>query len=115
MYTNVALRMNSFYRSNYISTFTVYYPSDATTGGNKTTLIPATCSAVAAVVVVAALAVILIKLRSRKQMSCEQEADNVEQNIFESSNGFSGGLSISHVEEDPFAGDFKEDKFIDQI
>ena len=44
-----------------------------------------------------------------------QEAENFGQNDLEASNTFSGGLSISHIEEDPFVGDFKEEKFIDKI
>ena len=45
----------------------------------------------------------------------DKESDNLEQNEFDTSNTFSGGLSVSHIEEDPFANDFKEDKFIDKI
>ena len=59
--------------------------------------------------------VVLIKIRNRKKASNEQEADNVEQNSFESMNTFSGGLSVSNIKEDSFAIDFKEGKFIDQI
>ena len=105
----------SFYLSYYISAFTVYYQSVAASGGSNTTIIIAACSAAAAVVVVALLVVLLIKIRSRKQTSCEQEADNFERNDFESTNSFSGGLTVSNIEEDPFADDFKEDKFIDKI
>ena len=64
---------------------------------------------------VALLAVVLVKIRSRKRASGEQEADGVEQNDFESTNSFSGGLQVSNIEEDPFANDFKEDRFIDNI
>ena len=56
----------------------------------------------------------LIKIRSRKQASGEKEADYVEQNDLKT-NDFSGGLSISHIQEEPFADDFKDDKFIDKF
>ena len=79
------------------------------------TLIIAACSAAAFVVVAVLLVVILFKFRSRKCASSKQEADNFEQNDFESTNTFSGGLSASNIEEDPFAVDFKEDNFVDQI
>ena len=58
----------SFYRSYYISAFTVHYWSGAP-ADNNTTVITAACSAAAAVVVVALLVVMLIKSRSRKQTS----------------------------------------------
>ena len=103
-----------FYRSYYISIFTVYL-SRAQSSGNNTIVIAASCSAAAAVVVVVLLVVVLIKIRRRKQTSCDQEAINFEQNDLEPANTFSGGLSPSNIEEDPFAADFKEDKFIDKI
>ena len=111
-YTAVAY---SFYRSYYISVFNVYYSSGAPSGGSKTTIIAAACAAAAAIIVVVSLHVILIKIRRRKQSSVEQEAGSFEQNDLEATNSFSGELSISHIEEDPFADDFKEDKFFDKI
>ena len=83
--------------------------------GGSTTVIAAACATAAAVVVVSLLVILLVKILNKKQASGEQQATYVEQNNFESIDGFSGGLSVSHIEEDPFASDFKEDKFINQI
>ena len=110
-YTAVAY---SFYHSYYINVFTIFYPSGAPTVGSKVAII-AGCTASAAIVVVVVLVVVLIKIRSRKQTSGDQESDELEQNDFEATNAFSAGLSVSHIEEDPFANDFIEDKFIDKI
>ena len=57
----------------------------------------------------------MIRFRGRKRASEEHDADNFGQKDFYTANTFSGKLSFSNVEEDPFAKDFKEDKFIDQI
>ena len=87
-------------------------------GGSNATVITAACSAAAAVVVVVVvvvLVVVLIKIRRRKHSSEVQEAINFEENDLVSTNTFSGGLSVSHIEEDPFADDFKENKFVGQI
>ena len=72
------------------------------------------CAAAAAAVVVALLVVIFIKIRSKKHSSIDQEQDDVEHNDLEGTNTFSMGFSTSNIEEDPFANDFKEGKFIDQ-
>ena len=110
-YTAVAY---SLYRSFYINVFTFYYQSSAAPGGSNIVIITA-CTAVTAVVLVSLVIVILIKIRSRKQASPKQEAENLEQNDFEHSNSFYGVLSVSNIEEDPFADDFKEDKFMNKI
>ena len=85
--------------------------------GGSIVAVIAGCSAASAVVVVL-LVVVLIKVRSMKHASSGQEAENVEQNDLEytkCTNSFSDGLSVTHIKEDPFANDFKEDKFIDKI
>ena len=107
----------SLYCSFYISVFTVYYASCASTSGNETNIIAAACSAAAAAAAAVAVlfAVVLIRIRRIWQASEEQESDNVEQNDFETTNSFTGGMPVSNIEEDPFADDFKEDKFIDKI
>ena len=61
------------------------------------------------------LVVVLIKIWSRNQAGGEQELDNLEQNDFEATNAFSGGLSVLHIEGDPFANDFQENKLIENI
>ena len=83
--------------------------------GSKTIIIASACSVVVAAVVVFLLIVILIKIRIRKQLISGHEVDNYEQNDFEATNSFSCGLSVSYIEDDLFADDFKEDKFIDRI
>ena len=107
-YTAIAY---SIYISYYISTFTVYYPSEAAINGNNTTII-ATCAPAAAVVVVILFVVVLIKILRRNQGSSKDESDNLEQYDMEGTNIFSGVLSASNIKEDPFAEDFKEDKFV---
>ena len=57
--------------------------------------------------------VLLFKILNKKQSSGE-EKDDFEQSDFKPANSFSVGFSILHIEEDPFANDFKEDKFIDK-
>ena len=112
-YTAVAY---TFYHSYCHSIFTIYYANEAATScSNNNTTITAACAAAGAVVVITLLVVLLIKIQSRKKTRGEQEVDNFEQDYLEATNSFSGGLSISHVEEDPFANDFKEDKFFGQI
>ena len=83
-------------------------------GGSSAATI-AGCSAAAAAVVVSLLVVLLVKIRSKKHAISAQESDNFERKDFESPNNFSMGFSTTNVNEDPFAEDFKEDKFIDQI
>ena len=107
--------MYSFYNSYYITVYTVYYPSNASESGKTTTIITVACVAIVVIVVIILLVVILIKFRSKNQTSEEQKSDNFEQNDIESTNTFSMPFSNSNVEEDPFAEDFKENKFIDQI
>ena len=67
----------SIYISYYISTFTVYYPSEAAINGSNTAII-ATCVPATAVVVVILFVVVLIKILLRKQGSSEDESDNLE-------------------------------------
>ena len=67
----------------------------------------------AIIIVMALFVVVLIKIQSRKQESNLKK--DFEQNDLEAGNSFSRGLSISHVEEDPFVDDFKENKLIDKI
>ena len=93
-YTAVAY---SFYCSYYISTFTVYYPSEASVSGSNTIIIAAACAVAAAAAVVALLVVILIKIRSKKQASGEKDTDNFERDNFEATNTFSGGLSFDQI------------------
>ena len=110
-YTAVAY---SIYLSYYISFLTVYFANEALLNDNKTTIITSVC-VVVAVVVVVSVVVVLLRIRHKKGSNEEHESIDLEQNDFESMNSFSGGLSVSHVEEDPFANDFKEEKFIDQM
>ena len=100
----------SIYISYYISAFTVHYPSEFTINGSNRAIISA-CAAAAAVVLV----VILIQILCRKQGSIEHESDNLEQYDMEATNIFSGVLSVSNIKEEPFAEDFKEDKFVNKI
>ena len=44
-----------------------------------------------------------------------QEMNSSEQKDFETIYAFALGLSVTSIEEDPFANDFEEGKFIDQI
>ena len=90
----------SFYRSYYCSVFTVYYANEAASNDRKTTIITAACAAAAAIIVVAVLVVIFIKIVHRKHANFEQEAEDFEQNELESTNSLSGGISISHIEDD---------------
>ena len=64
---------------------------------------------------VSVFVVVLLLIRGKNQSSEEHESFEFEQSIFEASNSFLGGLSVSYIEEDPFANDFKDDKFIDKI
>ena len=104
----------SFYHSYYINVFTVYYPIDAQFVGNDTIIIASACSAIAAVIVVVVIVVVLNKIRNMKQSISKHESDNFEVNSFEMTNTFPGELPNPHIEEDPFAADFK-DAFIVQI
>ena len=72
---------------------------------------------IAAVIIISLLVVLLIHIRNNKQTSGEQDldSDKIEGSVLETTNTFTSGVMSTNIEEDPFADDFKEDKFIDQI
>ena len=105
----------SSYYMFYSDFFTIIYANEASTNDIKTVIITSVCVAIAAIIIISLLVVLLNNIRKRKQLIEDQESYNFEGNNLESNNGFSSGISISNIEEDPFANDFKEDKFIDHI
>ena len=102
----------SSYYDFYSDFFTIIHQNESPANDNNATIITAVCVAIAAIIIISLLVVLLIKIRGRKLLSEEQESDNFEGNDTESMNSFSTALTISNVEEDPFANDFKEDQII---
>ena len=121
VYYEYAVVAYSSYYSFYTNFFTVVYPNEPQTNDSSATIIISVCAAVAAVVIVSLLVVVLIRFVNKKRMSSEQEqeqeqdADNFEGSASEIKSSFTIGMTSTSIEEDPFADDFKEDKFINQI
>ena len=86
------------------------------TNDSKITIIIAACVAIAEVIIILILVILLIRIRKNKQLSSGQEQEQEQEgNDFETANAFSSVISITSIEEDPFADDFKEYKSINQM
>ena len=51
----------------------------------------------------------------RSDQEQEQDLINFEEKVSETGITFTIGMTSTSIEEDPFAEDFKEDKFVNQI
>ena len=107
--------MYTSYFTTYLDYFTIIYMTAAPSGGGITlTEIIALIISLAAIIVVALLFTFVIRIQKNRRMA-DGTAISSSERVVEAPNAFDAGLPSSGIEEDPFAEDFKEDKFLPQI
>ena len=103
----------TFYQSYFVNILTFFFPTNFPSNNSNSIIIIAVFVIIAAILIVSLLVAVVI--HKNKGIAERKELNSFERSDVEAVSTFEACLVNDRIEEDPFAEDFKEDKFTIQV